>query len=239
MGKEVIRVTEWEAGLPTDDDLPPLYQSLIPPVLAKAFKISPEPPYTLLDACLPGHPLLPSCSSYSGNTTTNATPSGCFNFKHFIDDKNGNHRENPLPVWDHEMAEAKHDELGTTKGSDPKKAHRMESAEAASGAGATSIENCMDDQSVDAKAMKMARLVWTPQLHKRFVEVVAHLGLKNAVPKLIMQLMNVKGLTREKVASHLQKYRLYVRRMQRLSNEAPSVSDKLIPSMTVPPQSFN
>jgi hypothetical protein len=47
-----------------------------------------------------------------------------------------------------------------------------------------------------------------------------------AVPKTIMQLMNVEGLTRENVASHLQKYRLYLR--QRFQNEgvaAPSSSD--------------
>eukprot|EP00898_Chlorokybus_atmophyticus_P000840 jgi/Chlat1/1757/Chrsp134S02084 len=63
-------------------------------------------------------------------------------------------------------------------------------------------------------ALKRARLVWTPQLHKRFVNAVAHLGINNAVPKMIMQLMNVDGLTRENVASHLQKYRLYLKRMQ-------------------------
>ncbi|KNA24980.1 hypothetical protein SOVF_010400 [Spinacia oleracea] len=64
------------------------------------------------------------------------------------------------------------------------------------------------------KTVKRSRLVWTPQLHKRFVDVVGHLGIKNAVPKTIMQLMNVEGLTRENVASHLQKYRLYLKRMQ-------------------------
>ena len=60
--------------------------------------------------------------------------------------------------------------------------------------------------------------MWTPQLHKRFVDAVAHLGIKNAVPKTIMQLMSVDGLTRENVASHLQKYRLYLKRMQGLGN---------------------
>ena len=65
-----------------------------------------------------------------------------------------------------------------------------------------------------AQALKRPRLVWTPPLHKRFVDAVAHLGIKNAVPKTIMQLMNVEGLTRENVASHLQKYRLYVKRLQ-------------------------
>ena len=55
-----------------------------------------------------------------------------------------------------------------------------------------------------ARTLKRPRLVWTPQLHKRFVDAVAHLGIKNAVPKTIMQLMSVDGLTRENVASHLQ-----------------------------------
>jgi len=64
---------------------------------------------------------------------------------------------------------------------------------------------------------KRPRLVWTPQLHKRFVEAVAHLGIKNAVPKTIMQLMSVDGITHENVASRLQKYRLYLKRMQGLS----------------------
>ncbi|KAI5390460.1 hypothetical protein KIW84_075681 [Lathyrus oleraceus] len=49
-----------------------------------------------------------------------------------------------------------------------------------------------------------------------------------------MQLMNVEGLTRENVASHLQKYRLYLKRMQGLSNDAPSSSDHLFASTPVP-----
>lgn len=38
-----------------------------------------------------------------------------------------------------------------------------------------------------ARALKRPRLVWTPQLHQRFVDAVNQLGLKNAVPKTIMQ----------------------------------------------------
>lgn len=74
------------------------------------------------------------------------------------------------------------------------------------------------DNSTELAGVKRARLVWTPQLHKRFVNAVAHLGIKNAVPKTIMQLMSVDGLTRENVASHLHKYRLYLKRMQGLGH---------------------
>lgn len=95
------------------------------------------------------------------------------------------------------------------------------------------LENSTDDPS--ARTLKRPRLVWTPELHKRFIEAVAHLGIKNAVPKTIMQLMNVEGLTRENVASHLQKYRLYLKRMQGLSTEGPTSSDHLFASTPVPP----
>ncbi|GMI79610.1 hypothetical protein like AT3G10760 [Hibiscus trionum] len=90
------------------------------------------------------------------------------------------------------------------------------------------------------RTLKRPRLVWTPQLHKRFVDAVAHLGINNAVPKTIMQLMSVDGLTRENVASHLQKYRLYLKRMQGLSGgnggaTADPTTDHLFASSPVPP----
>ena len=57
------------------------------------------------------------------------------------------------------------------------------------------------------------RLVWTQELHNRFINALSHLGLKQAVPKNILGLMNVEGMTRENVASHLQKYRLYLKKI--------------------------
>jgi len=53
------------------------------------------------------------------------------------------------------------------------------------------------------------RLVWTPSLHKLFVDAVNKLEEEGAVPKKILKEMNVEGITRENVASHLQKYRLH------------------------------
>ncbi|KAF6149370.1 hypothetical protein GIB67_016908 [Kingdonia uniflora] len=82
----------------------------------------------------------------------------------------------------------------------------------------TELGSCVGGGDEPARTLKRPRLVWTPQLHKRFVDAVGHLGIKNAVPKTIMQLMSVEGLTRENVASHLQKYRLYLKRMQGLSS---------------------
>ncbi|KAK8961451.1 Two-component response regulator ARR1 [Platanthera guangdongensis] len=94
-------------------------------------------------------------------------------------------------------------------------------------------EKLADDQ----RAVKRPRLAWTPHLHKRFVDVVAHLGIRNVVPKTIMEMMNVEGLTRENVASHLQKYRLYVKRMQGCSDE--SFSDHLSASTAAPQKNLH
>ena len=57
--------------------------------------------------------------------------------------------------------------------------------------------------------------MWTPALHARFVHAVEQLGLDNAMPKTILAIMDVEGVTREHVASHLQKYRQHVRCVER------------------------
>ncbi|URE43395.1 REC [Musa troglodytarum] len=59
---------------------------------------------------------------------------------------------------------------------------------------------------------KRQRLSWSADLHTHFIKAVNHLGLDRAVPKKILDVMNVKGLTRENVASHLQKYRKTLKR---------------------------
>ncbi|KAF2309883.1 hypothetical protein GH714_005482 [Hevea brasiliensis] len=66
---------------------------------------------------------------------------------------------------------------------------------------------------------KKPRVVWSVELHRKFVAAVNQLGLDKAVPKKILDLMNVEGLTRENVASHLQKYRLYLKRISSVASQ--------------------
>lgn len=87
------------------------------------------------------------------------------------------------------------------------------------------------NDSEDPSSQKKPRVVWSVELHRKFVAAVNQLGLESesllqesknlnfltkesclmsfnsyaeAVPKKILDLMDVEGLTRENVASHLQ-----------------------------------
>ncbi|PWA98727.1 cheY-like superfamily, Signal transduction response regulator, PEP-CTERM system [Artemisia annua] len=75
-----------------------------------------------------------------------------------------------------------------------------------------------DDVQMDDDQTKKHRMVWTDELHSQFVDVVKYLGIENAVPKKVLELMNVPGLRRGNVASHLQKYR---KDLQILSTNIP------------------
>ncbi|XP_078163668.1 two-component response regulator ORR24-like isoform X2 [Carex rostrata] len=68
-------------------------------------------------------------------------------------------------------------------------------------------------ESNERTTKKKARVVWTPDLHRKFVNAVSEIGVDKAVPKSILEKMKVEKLTRENVASHLQKYRLYLKRL--------------------------
>ncbi|XP_055821113.1 two-component response regulator-like APRR2 isoform X1 [Solanum dulcamara] len=60
---------------------------------------------------------------------------------------------------------------------------------------------------------KKMKVDWTPELHKKFVQAVEQLGIDQAIPSRILDLMKVEGLTRHNVASHLQKYRMQRRQI--------------------------
>ncbi|XP_076898861.1 transcription factor PCL1-like [Bidens hawaiensis] len=216
------RVSEWEVGLPTVDDLMPLSQSLVPAELASAFSITPEPHRSMTDVNRASQNTLSNLRGQSVKQSNNKSLNG---FKSFAD--------HDKIIIDDMVLEGEETVDLTIDGSDSRKLRRVDSGCGGGGAGGEEADSARADDS-SALTSKRPRLVWTPQLHKRFVDVVAHLGVKNAVPKTIMQLMNVEGLTRENVASHLQKYRLYLKRMQGLSNEGPSSSDHLFASTPVP-----
>uniref|UniRef100_A0A7N0UN09 HTH myb-type domain-containing protein n=1 Tax=Kalanchoe fedtschenkoi TaxID=63787 RepID=A0A7N0UN09_KALFE len=206
------RVSEWEAGLPNLHDLTPLTQPLIPHDLATAFSISPEPYRTILDV-----------TRASDNTVSTLRCASC-SFPP------SNYSSNNAPPPPQLLADSTTIMLIDDDAvADARKSRRLDSVTEEADS-ALRADDSAEDQS-SARALKRPRLVWTPQLHMRFVEVVSHLGLNNAVPKTIMQMMNVDGLTRENVASHLQKYRLYLKRQ---SGEGTVLSDQLFSSDPFP-----
>ncbi|GFR44689.1 hypothetical protein Agub_g5987 [Astrephomene gubernaculifera] len=77
-----------------------------------------------------------------------------------------------------------------------------------------------DELGLDGGSNKKARVVWSVEMHQKFVNAVNQLGIDKAVPKKILEIMGVDGLTRENVASHLQKYRLYLRRVSGVHQHA-------------------
>ncbi|KAK9079999.1 hypothetical protein SSX86_001674 [Deinandra increscens subsp. villosa] len=92
------------------------------------------------------------------------------------------------------------------------------------GIGQPSGNECCPDLVIDGKKRNAAsehpnsrpakssrrkiKVDWTSELHKKFVQAVEQLGVDQAIPSRILELMHVEGLTRHNVASHLQKYRL-------------------------------
>ncbi|GKV32918.1 hypothetical protein SLEP1_g41482 [Rubroshorea leprosula] len=213
-GGDEVRVSEWEMGLPSADDLTPLSQLLISPELASAFSISPEPRRSVHDVTRESRNTLCSIRATGAQSSTN----------------NNNDDDNFGSFADPMVLEPDGDGSGSGSGSDARKMRKVTVTDGDFAEEADSAVRMENSDDPLERTLKRPRLVWTPQLHKRFVDVVAHLGIKNAVPKTIMQLMNVEGLTRENVASHLQKYRLYLKRMQGLSSEGPSSSDQLFDS---------
>lgn len=211
------RVLEWEMGLPAADDLTPLSQSMISPELAYAFSIAPEPARTLLDVHRASE------STVFGLRRQPTSSSAAATLKSF----------SPFPFLSPvALAAAAADDPIVLDGDDAENGTAALSDESS----CLPPENSGDDHS--NRTLKRPRLVWTAQLHKRFIDAVAHLGISNAVPKSIMQLMNVEGLTRENVASHLQKYRLFCRRREGVPDEGPSSSNLLphepLTSMPIP-----
>lgn len=77
---------------------------------------------------------------------------------------------------------------------------------------------------------KKIKVDWTSELHKKFVQAVEKLGVEQAIPSKILEVMQVQGLTRHNVASHLQKYRMQQRHILPKDNYCPRK-----PVMAFPP----
>ncbi|KAM7516571.1 hypothetical protein LguiA_006154 [Lonicera macranthoides] len=68
------------------------------------------------------------------------------------------------------------------------------------------------------QTQRKPRRCWSPELHRRFVNALQQLGgAQVATPKQIRELMQVEDLTNDEIKSHLQKYRLHVRKVTPLS----------------------
>ncbi|XP_057789995.1 two-component response regulator-like APRR2 [Salvia miltiorrhiza] len=68
-------------------------------------------------------------------------------------------------------------------------------------------ENDVDHQEIVSIRSKVWT-EWTQELHDKFMFAVRQLGPGRCYPKDILEVMNVPGLTRMQVASHLQKCRI-------------------------------
>ncbi|XP_011087104.1 two-component response regulator ORR26 [Sesamum indicum] len=115
----------------------------------------------------------------------------------------------------------------TRNGKQPSNDHCSFSRCIVSGKKRKGVENkCHDGEYGDPSSKKKPRLFWDMDLHQKFEKAVHQIGLNKVGPKKILELMGVPSLTRENVASHLQKYRLYLSRMQE-ENKLKAVSGGL------------
>ncbi|CAK9181103.1 unnamed protein product [Ilex paraguariensis] len=81
-------------------------------------------------------------------------------------------------------------------------------------------------QAKNTQGKRKVKVDWTPELHRRFVQAVEHLGVDKAVPSRILELMEIDCLTRHNIASHLQKYRSHRKHMLAREAEAASWSQR-------------
>ncbi|POO02741.1 GARP transcription factor [Trema orientale] len=120
-------------------------------------------------------------------------------------------------------------ELGRNSDSNPKSSH---SCRAGSGSSflTEQVKLASKPQEVQTQhqqqqqqPFRKQRRCWSIELHRRFVDAIHQLGgSQAATPKQIRELMRVEGLTNDEVKSHLQKYRLHVRKLPNSSAEAAS-----------------
>ncbi|KAJ8562273.1 hypothetical protein K7X08_011564 [Anisodus acutangulus] len=74
---------------------------------------------------------------------------------------------------------------------------------------------------------KKNRMRWSKELHHKFLDAYYQLEVDNldkVVPKRILEIMNEPGVSREKVASHLQKFRNGLKKQNAIVNQDTTIS---------------
>ncbi|RXH70214.1 hypothetical protein DVH24_007470 [Malus domestica] len=91
-------------------------------------------------------------------------------------------------------------------------------------------EEGMENQDCDGSSKrKKWHPVWTTELHLKFTAAISALGDQKARPRRILKWMNVPDITVRQVASHLQKYRKNVHRIQEVGTTSlPSLGKSSI-----------
>ncbi|RDX61048.1 Two-component response regulator ORR21, partial [Mucuna pruriens] len=126
-------------------------------------------------------------------------------------------------MWTHAVRKAlndnkKQENSSRLEGDDRKKRGNDNSENASSVIDATGVVRDSsrggddgDESEHSGPPRKKDRIVWTPERHRLFVKAVNQIGLDKAVPKRILEVMDMPDLTRDHVASHLQKYRHFLK----------------------------
>ncbi|XP_056165120.1 two-component response regulator ORR21-like [Syzygium oleosum] len=95
------------------------------------------------------------------------------------------------------------------------------------------------DQGRTKSGGKKPRVVWTPELNRMFVMAVNSLGIDDAKPKKILQIMRkmtgAPHLTRQNVSSHLQKHRMNTKKIGEASKHQSAHSSLTNPTHSTPP----
>ncbi|XP_065859249.1 two-component response regulator ARR2-like [Euphorbia lathyris] len=78
----------------------------------------------------------------------------------------------------------------------------------------SSNDDVLESDRYSSSLSKKSKLIWTNELHFKFLEAIKILGIDDAHPREILQHMNVPGLNNEHISSYLQKYRRTLRREQ-------------------------
>ncbi|KAF8688795.1 hypothetical protein HU200_042122 [Digitaria exilis] len=71
---------------------------------------------------------------------------------------------------------------------------------------------CPEKAKEGTSTQRKQKIKWSDHLHSKFVEAINQIGIDRAVPKKILEVMNVDGLNKDNIASHLQKYRIHLRK---------------------------